>query len=234
MALVQIAACTLSLSFYSVLAWQVYEHVGSFKSSPQPLNPLVFMSVYFTCALQCKYGLMIGDGSIVLANAVGMLVSACGLFAVYFVVGNGNNNNIAILTRAHMERQMFKFLGAFTVFGFAVYEGWIGEAGVGRTASIVSVAVYIVPVWSVITRLRSRDLARYPQLFEPETRSLSNDCLLAVNTLASVTWAVYGMHLGDPWIALPNAFGFLCCLCQVFFMYFRSKRFDLFKLYNLK
>lgn len=108
---------------------------------------------------------------------------------------------------------LWRMLTVFAGFGYAVYDGWLEAGGVGRTAAIMSIAVFFSPTVSLYKQMR---LSRFPDLNQVIVSGDDGAVQTAIaGAVSCALWSAYGYGQSDRWIIIPNVIGLLLSLLQL-------------------
>lgn len=144
------------------------------------------------------YGILKTDVTLEVVNAIGAQLQILYIL-VYF---NYSDNKKMVLS--HVMTAGLILTCGWLYFGVFLTEGETRLNQLGFTCSVVTIAMYLSPLSSLMEMLRTRNV----------------QCLsfpLTVSTLlTSTSWVLYGLQLNDCYIVVPNLPGIITSLIRFF------------------
>ncbi|CAM9934526.1 unnamed protein product [Lampetra fluviatilis] len=167
------------------------------KGSTLGLSMFPFVSLCVSCTLWLRYGLLLGDPTIVYVNAVGASIGV--LYSIIFYVNTPH------------KRSLYRTMvgPALLLYAVLLYVKYLAEdedaarPHLGMVCTLWTVVNYGSPLATLAEVVRSRS-----------TESLAFP-LCAANLVVGTEWFIYGLMLQDMFIQVPNLLGALLGLGQL-------------------
>lgn len=167
------------------------------KGSTMGLSMFPFVSLCVSCTLWLRYGLLLGDPTIVYVNAVGASIGV--LYSIIFYVNTPH------------KRSLYRTMvgPALLLYAVLLYVKYLAEdedaarPPLGMVCTLWTVVNYGSPLATLAEVVRSRS-----------TESLAFP-LCAANLVVGTEWFIYGLMLQDMFIQVPNLLGALLGLGQL-------------------
>eukprot|EP00891_Asterochloris_glomerata_P001526 jgi/Astpho2/1526/Aster-05400 len=168
-------------------------------------NPLPFVFIVFNCCAWTTYAVVTRDPFVFLANDPGVLLGLYYLFSAYGLADEAMRNTLLFMTIFFATLLSGVALGTsvVTLDADEIKLAW------GIAANFVLLLYYSAPLSTVKTVLVTKSSA---SLYWP---------MCMMNVINSTLWVVYGRAVGDMFIWVPNAVGFVLgglqlLLCIIF------------------
>eukprot|EP00040_Diaphanoeca_grandis_P023987 m.131210 g.131210 ORF g.131210 m.131210 type:complete len:221 (+) comp29529_c0_seq2:54-716(+) len=166
------------------------------KGSVGEVSFVPFVAQVVNCTMWLKYGILLGDPTMILVNSVG---EVAGFYYVYtYACIAGNTPNV---TRTFG-------LGVVIIYGVLAMSWMIGDYKdtvnfVGLVASVFSVVMFGSPLVQLMKVLKSQSMVSMD--FKQSLYS----------ALCAGSWTVYGFILQDSFVKIPNLMGFTLGMIQL-------------------
>uniref|UniRef100_A0A7N4NLF6 Sugar transporter SWEET1 n=1 Tax=Sarcophilus harrisii TaxID=9305 RepID=A0A7N4NLF6_SARHA len=144
-----------------------------------------------------SYGLLKGDKTLVVVNSVGALLQT--LYIVTYLRYCPRKRTVLLQTAALLGLLLL----GYTYFQLLVPDWTSRLRQLGLFCSIFTISMYLSPL---------ADLAKIIQTKSTQCLSFS---LTVATLLASASWTLYGLHLRDLYIMVPNIPGILTSLVRL-------------------
>lgn len=203
------------MDFLQLLSWAcIVFTVGMFSTgltdlkkmkATQSADNVQFLPFLTTCLNNLGwlyYGLLKGDGTVILVNTIGAILQT-----------------IYIITYCHYTKEKKHVLSQTLVMVCVLCVGWVyfsmlippGQtqlSQLGLACSVFTISMYLSPLSDLLQIVRSQSVERL---------SFS---LTVATFFTSTSWTLYGLQLQDYYIMVPNTPGILTSLIR-FFLFWR-------------
>ncbi len=206
-----------SLTLYLTPMQLVAKLRDSNGSGPGRIQWLPFVMQFLQGEVWCLYGFYAMNITVVPINIVGLTSGLIGVIAYYGACSGadaaGRKTRSFIEIGVVVTAMIPSVLSTILVFGLS--DGDKRQSIFGIITNVISLAFFGSPLWDLITILKIRDAS-----------SLHVPTAVAV-LCNGISWTVYGTHIGDIYIWLPNACAGILAIIQLIVRFTVGVRTDL-------
>lgn len=157
-----------------------------------PLLP--YLTMQGNCWLWLRYGLQMGDLTIVMPNTLGLSLSTLTIGSFCFF--SNKQQKPAVVKQAVV---------VLSILLVSFFFGPSSLSSQGLMASTVSVLLYASPLAELGVVIKNKDSSSLPST------------QILFGALCAFWWAVYGFCTANPYVLIPNGIGAVLCLIQLYF-----------------